>query len=105
MNPTVVAAWIAAGVSVLILIGTLLAQYLGYRASGRDAEKTAEDQRKQLDSTFAEQNQQLDRTHTQQREQLDGADPGEQPGGPAEVHGRFLVSWAARVAAPNRVNR
>jgi hypothetical protein len=31
MDPTVVAAWIAAGVSVLTLVGTLAAQYLGYR--------------------------------------------------------------------------
>jgi hypothetical protein len=55
MDPTVVAAWIAAGVSVLTLARTLAAQYLGYRASSRDAEKTAEEQRKQLDRTQAEQ--------------------------------------------------
>jgi hypothetical protein len=29
MDPTVVAAWIAAGVSVLTLVGTLAAQYFG----------------------------------------------------------------------------
>jgi hypothetical protein len=67
MEPTLVAAWIAAGVSVLTLIGTLVAQYLGYRASSRDAEKTAGEQRRQLDRTFAEQNQQLDRTLNEQR--------------------------------------
>jgi uncharacterized protein YjbI with pentapeptide repeats len=74
MDPTVVAAWIAAGVSVLTLAGTLTAQYLGYRATSRDAEKTAgeqrkaaEEQREQLDRTFAEQNQQLDRTLAEQR--------------------------------------
>ena len=71
MDPTVVAAWIAAGVSVLTLAGTLAAQYLGYRASSRDAEKTAEEQRKQLDRTLAEQNQQLDRTLAEQNQQLD----------------------------------
>jgi uncharacterized protein YjbI with pentapeptide repeats len=71
MDPTVVAAWIAAGVSVLTLAGTLVAQYLGYRATSRDAENTAEEQRRQLDRTLAEQNQQLDRTHAEQREQLD----------------------------------
>ena len=67
MDPTLVAAWIAAGVSVLTLVGTLVAQYLGYRASSRDAEKTAGEQRRQLDRTFAEQNQQLDRTLDEQR--------------------------------------
>jgi uncharacterized protein YjbI with pentapeptide repeats len=67
MDPTVVAAWIAAGVSVLTLLGTLVAQYLGYRATSRDAEKTAADQRRQLDRTFSEQNQQLDRTLGEQR--------------------------------------
>jgi uncharacterized protein YjbI with pentapeptide repeats len=55
MDPTVVAAWIAAGVSALTLAGTLAAQYYGYRATSRDAEKTAEEQRKQLDRTLAEQ--------------------------------------------------
>jgi hypothetical protein len=79
MDPTVVAAWSAAGVSLLTLIGTLLAQYLGYRTAGRDAvkaaektekvaEKTAGEQRKQLDQTLAEQREQLDRTLTEQRE-------------------------------------
>jgi hypothetical protein len=71
MDPTVVAAWIAAGVSLLTLAGTLAAQYLGYRASSKDAGKTAEEQREQLDRTLTEQNQQLDRTLNQQREQLD----------------------------------
>jgi len=67
MDPTVVAAWIAAGVSLLTLAGTLAAQYYGYRASSRDAEKTAAEQRQQLDRTLAEQNQQLDLTLAQQR--------------------------------------
>ena len=71
MDPTVVAAWIAAGVSVLTLVGTLAAQYLGHRANSKDAEKTTEDQRRQLDLTFAEQRDQLDRTLTEQREHLD----------------------------------
>lgn len=63
MNPTVVAAWIAAGVSVLTLIGTLAAQYLGYRATSKDAEKTAEKQRQDA----KEQRKYLDRTITEQR--------------------------------------
>jgi hypothetical protein len=71
MDPTVIAAWIAADVSVLTLVGTLTAQYLDYRASSRDAEKTSEEQWKQLDRTFAEQNQQLERTLAEQRQHLD----------------------------------
>jgi len=71
MDPTVVAAWIAAGVSVLTLAGTLAAQYFGYHATSRDAEKTAEEQRKQLDQTLAEQREQLDKTLKAQSEQLD----------------------------------
>jgi hypothetical protein len=71
MDPTVVAAIIAAAISVLTLVGTLAAQYLGYHASSRDAEKATEDQRRQLDRTFAEQNQQLDRILTEQRGHLD----------------------------------
>src|SRR3984957_4657191 len=67
MDPTVVAAWIAAGVSVLTLVGTLVAQYLGYRATSMDAGKTAEAQREQRDRTPAEQRQQLDKTLGEQR--------------------------------------
>jgi hypothetical protein len=66
MDPTVVAAWIAAAVSVLTLVGTLATQYLGYRAASRDAEKTAEEQRKQMDRTLAEQRDQLNRTLAEQ---------------------------------------
>jgi uncharacterized protein YjbI with pentapeptide repeats len=50
-----VAAIIAASVSFLTLIGTLVAQYLGRRATSRDTQKTLEQQRKQLDRTLAEQ--------------------------------------------------
>jgi hypothetical protein len=71
MDPTVVAAWIAAGISVLTLVGTLAAQYLGYRASSRDAERTAREQREQLDRTLEEQRTQLDRTLAEQNQQLD----------------------------------
>jgi uncharacterized protein YjbI with pentapeptide repeats len=71
MDPTVVAAWIAAGVSVLTLAGTLAAQYLGYRASSRDAEKTLKVRSEQLDRTLAEQRDQLDRTLAEQNRQLD----------------------------------
>lgn len=71
MDPSVIAAWIAAGVSVLTLIGSLTAQYLGYRAASRDAGKTAEEQRRQLDRTQAEQREQLDKTLKAQSDQLD----------------------------------
>ncbi len=63
MNAQVAAAIIAASVSVLTLIGTLAAQYLGRRATSRDTEKTLErklaEQREQLDRTLAEQSRQL----------------------------------------------
>src|ERR1700691_5483937 len=71
MDPTVVAAVIAAAVSVLTLVGTLAAQYLGRRATSRDTKETLEQQREQLDLTLAEQSKQLDRTLTEQSRQLD----------------------------------
>ena len=73
MDPQVVAAWIAADDSMLTLIGTLAVQYLSYRAASRDAEQTAEEQRRQLDRTLAEQRDQLDRTLAGQNQQLDRA--------------------------------
>jgi Pentapeptide repeats (9 copies) len=60
MEPAVVAAMIAAGVSVLTLIGTLAAQYFGRRATSGDTEKA-------LDRTLAEQRKELDRTLAEQR--------------------------------------
>jgi uncharacterized protein YjbI with pentapeptide repeats len=67
MNPQVVAAVIAAGVSGLTLVGTLAAQSLGRRATRRDTEKTLEKQREHLDRTLAEQSKHLDRTLAEQR--------------------------------------
>jgi hypothetical protein len=55
MDPTVVAAWIAAGVSVLTLVGTLAAQYFGRRGTNEDTQKAFAQQREQLDRTLAEQ--------------------------------------------------
>jgi uncharacterized protein YjbI with pentapeptide repeats len=63
MEPQVVAAIVAASVSVLTLIGTLAAQYFGRRATGKDTGKT-------LDRTFAEQREQLAKTLAEQRDQL-----------------------------------
>jgi uncharacterized protein YjbI with pentapeptide repeats len=45
MNPTVVAAVIAASVSGLTLIGTLAAQYFGRRATSRELDRTLGEQR------------------------------------------------------------
>jgi len=55
MNPEVTAAIIAASVSGLTLIGTLVAQYVGRRATSRDTRQAFEEQRMQLDRTLAEQ--------------------------------------------------
>ena len=55
MNPEVTAAIIAAGVSILTLIGTLAAQYLGRRATSRDTRQALEEQRKWLERSLAEQ--------------------------------------------------
>src|SRR3984957_10003206 len=71
MDPTVVAAVIAAAVSVLTLVGTLAAQYFGRRATSRDTKETLDQQREQLDLTLAEQARQLDRTLAEQGKQLD----------------------------------
>ena len=60
MNPQVVAAIIAASVSGLTLIGTVVAQILGHRATRRDTERA-------LDRTLKEQREQLDRTLAEQR--------------------------------------
>jgi hypothetical protein len=60
MDPTVVAAWIAAGVSMLTLVGTLAAQYFGSRATSRDTKQA-------LEQTLAEQRDQLDRTLNEQQ--------------------------------------
>lgn len=55
MDPTVFAAWIAAGVSVLTLVATLAAQYFDRRGTNKDTEKAFAVQRDQLDRTLAEQ--------------------------------------------------
>jgi hypothetical protein len=68
MDPLVVAAIITGALTV---IGTLLAQHFGRLATGRDTEKTLNEQSKQLDKTFAEQREELDKTLKAQSEQLD----------------------------------
>ena len=70
MSPEVVAAIIAASVSFLTLIGSLLAQIYGIRRTSRDTEKTINANQEQMDQTLAEQREQLNRTLTEQRKQL-----------------------------------
>src|SRR5262245_16345958 len=54
MNPAVVAAIIAASVSVLTLIGTLAAQYFGRRATSKELDRTVAEQRaRMLNERFA----------------------------------------------------
>jgi uncharacterized protein YjbI with pentapeptide repeats len=71
MDPTVDAAWIAAGVSALTLVGTLAAQHFGRRGANEDTEKAFAQQRGQLNETLKAQSEQLDRTITAQNTQLD----------------------------------
>jgi uncharacterized protein YjbI with pentapeptide repeats len=60
MGPTVLAAWIAAGVSALTLAGTLVAQYVGYRATSRELDRTFTEQRTRgLNERFATAAEQL----------------------------------------------
>ena len=55
MSPEVTAAIIAAIVSFVTLIATVVTQYLGRRATSRDTQKALDEQRKQLDRTITEQ--------------------------------------------------
>jgi uncharacterized protein YjbI with pentapeptide repeats len=60
MDPTVIAAWIAAGVSALTLFGTLAAQYFGSRATSRELARTfAEGRTRTLNERFATAAEQL----------------------------------------------
>jgi hypothetical protein len=78
MDPQVVAAVIAGSVGVLTLIGTVIAQVIGFRSTRADTERqikathrdtadTLEQQREQLDRTLKAQGDQLDRTLAEQR--------------------------------------
>jgi hypothetical protein len=71
MDPAVVAAVIAAAVSVLALAVTMAVRSHGYRATSRDTEKTLKEQREHLDLTLAEQSKHLDRTIAAENTQLD----------------------------------
>jgi uncharacterized membrane-anchored protein YhcB (DUF1043 family) len=78
MSPEVIAAIIAASVSVLTLIGTVIAQIIGFRSTKANTEQqiratqkntadTLEQQREQLDRTLRAQSDQLKRTLAEQR--------------------------------------
>ena len=67
MDPTVVAAIIAAAVSGLTLVGTLAAQYFGRRGTKEDTEKAFAEQRAQLTETLKAQSDQLNKTLAEQR--------------------------------------
>ena len=75
MDPTVVAAWIAAGASGATLAVTLGVQAFSQRASAEAADKAAgkalAKQQEQLEQTFAEQREQLNQRLNAQSEQLD----------------------------------
>jgi hypothetical protein len=67
VDPTVVAAIIAAAVSGLTLVGTLAAQYFGRRGTKEDTEKAFAEQRAQLNETLKAQSDQLNKTLAEQR--------------------------------------
>src|SRR5215472_10073934 len=82
MEPAVVAAIIAAGASLVTLIGTVVAQIIGFRSTRANTEQqikathddtadTLAQQREQVTKTLAEQREQLDKTLAEQRKQLD----------------------------------
>ena len=71
MSPEVTAAIIAAGASVLTLIGTVIVQIIGFRSTRKDTADTLGQQREQLSNTFAEQREQLNETLKAQSDQLD----------------------------------
>ncbi len=71
MDPTVVAAWIAAGVSVLTLISTVVVQIIGFRSTRADTERQIKAGRDDTADTLAQQRDQLDRTLDAQSRQLE----------------------------------
>src|SRR6266700_3422013 len=70
-SPEAIAAIIAAIASVVTLIGPIITQRNGRRATSQDVDKTLEAQGEQLNTTLVEQRKQLNRTLAEQRKQLD----------------------------------
>ena len=71
MSPQVVAAIIAASAGVLTLIGTVIAQIIGFRSTKANTQEQIKATHKDTADTLGQQREQLDRTLTDQREQLD----------------------------------
>src|SRR5215831_14210978 len=71
MNAVVVAAYVAAGASLVTLAGTYISQRMISRATSRDNEKTLDQQREQSEKTLEQQREQLDTTLKAQSEQVD----------------------------------
>lgn len=67
MSPELIAAVIAASVSLLTLIVSVGAQVYGINKTSAGTVETLKEQSKQLESTFKEQREQLDKTLAQQR--------------------------------------
>ena len=67
MSPQVEAAIIAGCVGILTLIGTVIAQIVGFRSTRANTERQINAQREQLDKTLMAQSEQLKQTLTEQR--------------------------------------
>jgi uncharacterized protein YjbI with pentapeptide repeats len=67
MSPQVEAAIIAGCVGILTLIGTVIAQIVGFRSTGANTERQINAQREQLDTTLKAQSEQLRQTLAEQR--------------------------------------
>jgi len=71
MDPLVIAAWVAAGASLVTLAGTTISDHFNRRATRQDNEKTLNQQREQSKKTLDQQREQLERTLAEQRRELD----------------------------------
>jgi uncharacterized protein YjbI with pentapeptide repeats/uncharacterized membrane-anchored protein YhcB (DUF1043 family) len=71
MDSAVLAAYIAAGASLVTLAGTTISQRLTSGATSQDNEKTLQQQRDQSAKTLQQQRDQLDQTLAEQRHELD----------------------------------
>src|SRR5215472_16969002 len=71
MEPAVVAAIIAAGASLVTLIGTVVAQIIGFRSTKADTEQQIKATHKDTADTLAQQRDHLNKTLAEQRDHLD----------------------------------
>jgi hypothetical protein len=81
MNSEVTAAIIAAGASILILIGTVIAQIIGFRSTKADTEQQIKAVCKDTADTLEQQREQIDKTLKTQAERPHpgGAEPCRRP--------------------------